>query len=130
MSAVHDGPAPFAVDDLPMRDVAGVVVRGEIEIATAPVLTHAIEDAIRRTSGPFAVDLAAVDFLDSTGIHCLVRARALLGRDERALALVDPSPAVRRVLALAGLDELVPIYASRDELARGLTPAPGDNATA
>jgi anti-sigma B factor antagonist len=111
-----DAARAFEVVDLPTDGVAGVAVRGEVELATAPALTAALEDGIRRTSGAFVVDLVAVDFLDSSGIACLVRARALLGRDDRALALVCPPGSVRRVLELTGIDELVPVYGSRDEL--------------
>jgi anti-sigma B factor antagonist len=116
-----DAARAFEVVDLPSDKVAGVAVRGEVELATAPVLTAALEEGIRRSSGAFVVDLAAVDFLDSSGVACLVRARALLGRDERALALVCPPGSVRRVLELTGIDELVPVYGSRDELTRALT---------
>jgi anti-sigma B factor antagonist len=111
-----DAARAFEVVDLPADGVPGVAVRGEVELATAPELTAALEEGIRRTSGAFVVDLVAVDFLDSSGIACLVRARALLGRDDRALALVCPPGSVRRVLELTGIDELVPVYDSRDEL--------------
>jgi anti-sigma B factor antagonist len=116
-----DAAPAFEVVDLPADGVAGVAVRGEVELATAPALTIAVEEGIRRSSGAFVVDLVAVDFLDSSGVACLVRARALLGRDDRALALVCPPGRVRRVLELTGIDELVPVYGSRDELARALT---------
>jgi anti-sigma B factor antagonist len=112
--------AGFAVVDLVLGPAAGVAVRGEVEIATAPELTAALDDAIRRTSGPFVVDLSTVGFLDSSGINCLVRARALLGRDDRTLLLVCPPGSTRRVLDLVGVDELVALYASRDELLRAL----------
>ena len=125
-----DAARAFEVVDLPTDGVAGVAVRGEVELATAPALTAALEEGIRGSSGPFVVDLAAVDFLDSSGIHCLVRARALLGRDDRALALVCPPNNVRRVLTLAGIDELVPIYGSREELSRALTPPSNGSASA
>ena len=131
MAGMRGGAADsFEVVDLPVDEVAGVAVRGEVELATTPVLTAALEEGIRRSSGPFVVDLAAVDFLDSSGIHCLVRARALLGRDDRALALVCPRNNVRRVLTLAGIDELVPIYGSREELSRALTPPSNGSASA
>lgn len=116
-----DAASAFEVVDLPADGVAGVAVRGEVELATAPTLTAALEEGIRRSSGAFVVDLVAVDFLDSSGVACLVRARALLGRDDRALALVCPPGRVRRVLELTGIDELVPVYGSRDELTRALT---------
>ena len=118
MSVSHA--AGFAVVDLVLGPAAGVAVRGEVEIATAPELTAALDDAIRRTSGPFVVDLSTVGFLDSSGINCLMRARALLGRDDRTLLLVCPPGSTRRVLDLVGVDELVALYASRDELLRAL----------
>jgi anti-sigma B factor antagonist len=110
----------FEVDDLALKGVAGVAVRGEVELSTAPVLTAAVEARVRDSSGPFVIDLSEVDFLDSCGIHCLMRARALLARDDRALALVCPRENVRRVLQIVGVDTLFAIYDSRDELARGL----------
>jgi anti-sigma B factor antagonist len=111
----------FEVVDLSSDKVAGAAVRGEVELATVPALTSALEERIRHSSGAFVVDLVAVDFLDSSGVACLVRARALLGRDNRALALVCPPGNVRRVLELTGVDELVPVYGSREELTRALT---------
>jgi anti-anti-sigma factor len=113
-------PVEFAVAELACGALAGVTVRGEVELATEPAFTAAVDEAIRRSSGPFVIDLGGVDFVDSTGIHCLVRARALLGREDRTLAILRPRDNVRRVLALTGIDELVPVYNTYDELARVL----------
>ena len=113
--AVEGCPA-FVVSALEVGPAAGLAVRGEVELATAPELTAALDAAIRESAGPFVIDLSRVDFLDSSGIHCLVRARALLGREDRPLRVVCPAGAARRTLGLAGLDELLPIYASTDEL--------------
>jgi anti-sigma B factor antagonist len=115
------GDPAFEVVDLALvGGVAGVAVRGEIELATAPQLTAALDEGIRRSGGLFVIDLSIVDFLDSTGIQCLIRARALLGRDDRPVALICPQGNVRRVLEIAAVAELFPLYASRDELAREL----------
>ena len=45
-----------------------------------------------------------------------MRARALLGRDDRTWQLICPPGSTRRVLDLVGIGELVALYASRDEL--------------
>lgn len=107
------------VGALGLGGLAGVAVRGEVELASAPDLTAALDDAIRTSTGPFVIDLTGVDFLDSSGIGCLVRARALLGQDDRPLALICPRGIARRALELTGIDELVPIYGSREELPQG-----------
>lgn len=118
MSVSHA--AGFAVVDLVLGPAAGVAVHGEVELATAPELTAALDDAIRSTSGPFVVDLSMVGFLDSSGINCLMRARALLGREDRTLQLICPPGGTRRVLDLVGMDELVALYGTRDELLSAL----------
>ena len=112
----------FDVFEVALGGLAGVAARGEVEISTAAALSEAIDERIRRSHGPFVIDLSAVDFLDSSGIHCLVHARALLGRDDRVLAVVCPPGSVRRVLELTGIDQVVALYDSRDELARMLGP--------
>jgi anti-sigma B factor antagonist len=104
------------VVELGLPGMAGVAVRGELELATAPQLTAVLDHAIRHTTGPFAIDLSQVGFLDSTGIACMMRARALLGRDDRELAVICPPGSARRALELTGVDELVALYATRDEL--------------
>jgi anti-sigma B factor antagonist len=96
--------------------LTGVAVRGEVELATVPMMSAALDDAIRTSSGPFVIDLTAVDFLDSSGISCLVRARALLGQHDRQLVLICPQGIARRALELTGIDQLVALYCSRDEL--------------
>jgi anti-sigma B factor antagonist len=108
------------IRELGLGETAGVSLRGEVELATAPALTAALDDAVRASSGLFVIDLGAVDFLDSSGIACLVRARAMLGQDDRQLVLICPPGSARRALLLTGIDDLVPLYASREELARAL----------
>jgi anti-sigma B factor antagonist len=108
------------IRELGLGDIAGVSLRGEVELVSVPALTAALDDVIRTTSGPFVIDLGAVDFVDSSGIACLVRARALLGQDDRQLVLVCPPGSARRALLLTGVDDLVPLYASREELVRAL----------
>ena len=102
--------------ELDLEEAAGVAVRGELELATAADVSAALDDAIRRTSGPFVIDLSNVGFLDSSGIACLMRARALLGREDRTLGLICPPGSTRRALEITGVDELVALYGSRDEL--------------
>ena len=43
---------------------------------------------IRDTAGAFVLDLSELEFLDSSGLRLILRARALLAREDRALALV------------------------------------------
>src|SRR3954447_8499420 len=120
---VAQDPMALEIDAAPLGDAPGVAVRGDVDVATAPALEDALADAIRESDGALAVDLSAVDFLDSSGLRVLLRARALLGREDRALAVVCPFGRVRRVFELSGVSELFAFYASREAALAALVPA-------
>jgi anti-sigma B factor antagonist len=110
VTAVTEPPA-FAVD-------------GDVDLATAPALEEALEAAVRDSVGALVVDLTRVSFIDSTGLQVLLRIRGLLGREDRALALVCPHGPVRRVFELAGVSDVFALYPTRDAAAAALVPAP------
>jgi hypothetical protein len=74
-------------------------------------------------TGAFIIDLSDVGFLDSSGLHVLLRARSLLGREDRALAVICRPGPVRRVLELSGTADLFYIYGSREDAAAALVPS-------
>jgi anti-sigma B factor antagonist len=113
----------FQVADAGVRDAPGVAVHGEVDINTVPALEAAIDAAVRDSVGAFVIDLSGVQFIDSSGLHVLMRARDKLGREDRALAVVCPFGPVRRVFELSGSSELFALYGSRDEAAAALVPA-------
>lgn len=99
------------------RSAAGamVLVRGEVDLATAPELDEVLA-AIGASDGPVVVDLSEVSFLDSSGLSVLVRSHQCLrasGGD--GLRLVVTRPATQRVLDATGLTEVFEIFASRAE---------------
>ena len=100
----------------------GPAIRGEIDIASAPELEAALEDAIRDSEGALLVDLSGVEFLDSSGLQVLLRVRARLGTEDRALALVCPYGRVRRVFELAGLSDVFALFVSGDAARAALVP--------
>ena len=104
-------------------DAPGVAVHGEVDISVAEALEQALEVAILESAGAFVVDLSDLDFIESTGLQVLLRARGLLGREDRSLAVVCPHGPVRRVFELSGLSELFVLYRSREEAAAALVPA-------
>ena len=101
----------------------GIAVSGELDIATAPELVEALDAAVAASTGAFVVDLCDVTFLDSTAVNVLLRTRALLGREDRALVVVCPHGPVRRLFELAGVSDLFTLFESREAAARSLVPA-------
>ena len=120
-----DIPREFAIADAAVGGAPGVAVRGEVDVSSVPALVDALDAAIRTSEGAFVIDLCDVEFLDSSGLSALMRARALLGRDERQLAVVCPPGAVRRLFDLAGVADLLVLYDSRDEASDSLVPPGG-----
>jgi len=82
-----------------------VVVAGDVDLASVPHLAGRVNEAIVSSDDDVVVDLADVTFIDSTGLVLLAKARARLAGDDRRLVLARPATCVRRVLALAGVDQ-------------------------
>jgi anti-anti-sigma factor len=86
----------------------------EIDITTAYRLRAALA-AAARGHATVVVDMTRTHACDTAGLHVLVRAhrRALAQGGE--LRLVIPSPDVRRLFAITGLDRVIRHFASLDE---------------
>jgi anti-sigma B factor antagonist len=115
-----DLPPAFQVDWAPVSGAPGVAVRGEVDINTVAQLSEALDHAVRESSGALIVDLSDVVFLGSTGLTALVRARAQLGREDRALVVVCPPGPVRRLFELVGIVDLFELFDSSEEAAASL----------
>jgi anti-sigma B factor antagonist len=89
-------------------DIHALGLTGEIDLANAAL----VEEELRRIEATDAavilVDLGGISFIDSTGIKVLIGAAAR-DRDRGRLLLDSPSPAVLRVLRIAGVAELLPL---------------------
>jgi anti-anti-sigma factor len=112
----------FDVRSADVSGAPGVAIEGEVDLSRVPALEQALEDAIRASEGAFVIDLCELEFLDSSGLSVLLRARALLGREERALAVVCPPGPVRRLLDVSGAAELLFLYDTREDAAAALVP--------
>jgi anti-sigma B factor antagonist len=86
---------------------AVVAVSGELDLSTAGELGRALIDLVGRHPHALTVDLAGLRFIDSTGLTLLVRTRTQLAEDGATLWLSSPTPPVRRVLEIVGLDTLL-----------------------
>ena len=78
-----------------------VSLAGEIDMATSGQML----EALRRSLGPdgVTVDLSAVTFMDSSGIHGLLTVASSL-EPGALLVLRNPSPQLLRLFEIVGLD--------------------------
>jgi anti-sigma B factor antagonist len=75
-----------------------VTVTGEIDLATSPTVAvqlEALADPVR----PIILDLTAVTFIDSSGLHAI----ALGGKRGRVLVICPPNSNTRRVFDITQL---------------------------
>jgi anti-anti-sigma factor len=82
------------------RTAEGVSVWGEIDLAAADDFAEAACEAARDGPHPFVIDMLAVTFIDSSGIHALARIADVLKSSD---IVIRPSEQVFRVLRVAGL---------------------------
>lgn len=97
------------------RDRTGSTVieaDGEIDMATAPRLREELLTAVK--NAVTVLDASSVSFCDSTGLRVLAEAHHAARELRTSLRLAAPSPAVMRVLALAGCLSVFHIYPDTD----------------
>ncbi len=89
-----------------------VVLRGEIDYTNAAHINEVVRTAVAGSAPPTVrVDLAAVTFLDSSGIGVLVHALKVADASGAGFRVRGPGPKVLDQLRITGLDELFPVDA-------------------
>lgn len=97
---VHDG--LLVVQQTTEGKRLRVALQGELDVANAECASSVLREAL--SSGKsVVVDLAKLEFLDSTGVALLVEAMGSGG--ERLSFLPSEHAAVQRLLSLTGLEE-------------------------
>jgi anti-anti-sigma factor len=107
-------PAPFKVRSEEQDGVLVIAVEGELDMDTAAGLERELERPLEGGPGPLLLDLSRCEFIDSTGIALIVRARQALDGSGQ-LALCGLSDQVKRVLAITGLEETIPTHRDREQ---------------
>jgi anti-sigma B factor antagonist len=92
--------------------LALVSVSGELDLYTSERLQPAIDEATSVGADTVLLDLSGVDFVDSTALGVIVQETKRLEGRGLSLTLVTDDPRTLRVLALTGLDRIVPRHAT------------------
>ncbi|MFD7747762.1 STAS domain-containing protein [Streptomyces sp. NPDC059698] len=102
------------------RGALVLAVSGDLDIDSVGPLGQALASAVDDGSGPVVVDLSGVGFADSTVVNVLLQGHTALGDRMR---LADPSPFMRRLIGMIGLDSAVPVLSSVDEAIDAVLPS-------
>ncbi len=114
MSTEHDheiedgsvAPYGLVVRGLHEGDTFQFALYGELDIATSPMLERRLQMAEGADAERLVIDLRGLQFLDSAGLHVLVRAQDRVHAQGRELSLLRGSRAVQRVFDLTDADRL------------------------
>jgi anti-sigma B factor antagonist len=85
--------------------VTVLTVAGEIDVATAPELRERIVELVNGGVYNLVIDMAAVEFCDSTGLGVLVGGLKRVRSHDGSLTLINVRDSVRRLFELTKLTD-------------------------
>lgn len=102
------------VDGFTLLVVEGVIKLGE----SAQFFAQTLDRSLANDDGHVVIDFSRINYIDSTGIGELVGYLGRFKDQRRKLILVNPSERITKLLEVARLDQLFPIYESMEEAQR------------
>ena len=91
-----------------------LVLRGDLDMAGAPRLHQEVAQLVAAGDARLVLDLAAVDFIDSTGLGAVIGALRRVRSHDGELVLVCPEPRLQRVSAMCDLDRVFGLHGPVD----------------
>lgn len=87
-----------------------IVVEGELDVSGARELQACVSEALERLTWDrsITIDVRGLTYTDSSGLAGLLRARAASDDVAVAFRISEPSPALRRLIEMAGVANLLP----------------------
>jgi anti-anti-sigma factor len=108
-------------------NTAVLVLRGSLDIDTAPSLKANLNRLVDRPTPHVVVDLAGLDFCDSMGVGVLVTAHGRAMERGGWVRLAAPSGFLRRLLTTLGLTEYLSIHQDVEAALKDAGPEDGPN---
>ena len=87
---------------------ARVRLAGDLDLSTVPALQARVAALRGEGSTQIVLDLAELDFIDSTGLRLILELHGEAARDGFTLALVPGGDAVQRVFDVTGTAAVLP----------------------
>jgi anti-sigma B factor antagonist len=107
----------FVVDSQITGRAVTLVLSGELDLMSSPILDQALEGAFASNPDLIVLDLRELEFMDSTGLHRLVAAQQRAVQSGRRFGVVRGGEQVQRLFDLTGIAELLTIVDAPEELA-------------
>jgi anti-sigma B factor antagonist len=104
------GPVQFGVDETVCGGEHTLMLTGELDLASTPILQATVASLSRTVNGVRAIrlDLSGLQFIDSTGLHAILATAELCRANEYEFSLVPGPPNVQRLFEIVNLVEVLP----------------------
>ena len=79
-------------------------LRGEIDVASAPMLEATIEELCAAGAEEIVLDLSAVEFVDSSGLNAILHGKSLCEHHQCAYSLTPAQRPVERMFDMTGVE--------------------------
>jgi anti-anti-sigma factor len=99
----------FRVDTQIDDDVLRIRPRGELDLATAPLLERELIRSEGTSVSAIDLDLTDITFMDAFGIRSLLRAAARTRADSNRLRITGATGQVSRLIALTEVEKWLPL---------------------
>ena len=94
----------FAFETHERGDSAIVRLVGELDLAEVVSLQEELDRLCSNGLAELTLDLTELDFIDSTGLHLLMKLRGRCASQELPLMLVPGPPSVQRLFEITGTE--------------------------
>jgi anti-sigma B factor antagonist len=101
-------PPQFSCHAKPIEAGVVLVLRGELDLAVAETFVSRVDEAFGANGHRLVVDLRALTYLDSTGLHCLLGLAERARRSDVELALVPGPKSVMRLFEITHTLDVLP----------------------
>jgi anti-sigma B factor antagonist len=98
---------PFGARSQEKDGVATIALSGELDMATAPILSDSLALFEGNGVSTIVLDLHDLTFIDSTGLHAFLEARNRAMSNGHRLLLSGAGPAARRLIEITGTQFLL-----------------------
>src|SRR5438270_319110 len=106
----------FAVQPHTTGRAITLALTGELDLVSSPAMERVMDDLARSDADLIIVDLRGLEFMDSTGLHLLIRVQQQAHEAGRRFALIRGRDAVQRLFDLTGLAESLTVVDSPEQL--------------
>ncbi len=116
-SSLQGGDFAVEIDLKVIRNTLVVKISGELDLLVAEKLRREIDSKIQSQQVKnLVLNLEKVSFIDSSGLGVIIGRYKRMNAENGRMYIVGASPAVEKILIFSGINKLVPLYRSEQDI--------------